>query len=206
MANPPSDEAIRSFPPVMAIDSCSIWNVLCSKTLTGAAKTNGHHFMLAEYVQYECLVKRRSSPPTQIDIDMQSRLRVELEQKIHFSSHPLDVADLSRLVGDVGTLNRIDRGEIAALALARKYGNGFMTDDYKARGLGESALGKTHVRTTPHLVGHLVYVGRLSDGDIPKIVADNTAARNPRGRIGEFINECSGHAFGMRLRKPPAAK
>ncbi len=100
---------------------------------------------------------------------MRTLLSDELAANRGFSVHRLAVADLLELVGVIGSPRRFDKGELAALALARKHRNGFLTDDRAARRVGEQAVGVALVRTTPHLVGWLVYAGHLVDGDIPTI-------------------------------------
>jgi hypothetical protein len=44
--------------------------------------------------------------------------------------------------------------------------------------VAENLIGISYVRTTPHLVGWLVYERQLTDGDIPAIISDNKAFRN----------------------------
>lgn len=199
MVDAPRDDDVRTFPPVSAIDTCSVWNILCSPTLSAAVSGRGRHFVLAEYVRYECLGKPRKNS-TEADSALCDKLKVELANSRQFSVHPLSVDDLRDLVASVGSPRRFHQGEVAALALARKLGNGFLTDDRAAQKVGESALGESRVRTTPHLVGWLVYDGQLADGDIPTIVADNKAYRTRRGFLGPFIQKCYEHAMGLRLR------
>lgn len=199
MVEAPSDDAIRSFPTISAIDTCAVWNILCSRALTIAAKSQDRHFVLADYVRYECLVKPRK-PPSDIEVAMQGRLRDELASNRHFSVHQLDVADLTELVTAIGSPRRFHRGEVAALALARKLRNGFLTDDRVARRLGESMIGNSLVRTTPHLVGWLVYAGNLTDGDIPAIIRDNKGFRGNKGHLGDFFQKSYEHAMGLLLR------
>ncbi len=198
MVDAPRDEAVLSFPAVVAIDTCAVWNILSSRTLTVAAKGQNRHFLLAEYVRYECLVKPRK--PSESGRSLRTKLREELALGRHFSAFSLAVDDLRELVASVGPIRRFHNGELAALALATKLGNGFLTDDRAARTLGENLLGASRVRTTPHLVGWLVYCRQLTDGDIPTIIADNAAFRGENGRLGGFIQKCYEHAMGLRLR------
>lgn len=200
MVSPPDDDAVRTFPMMSAIDTCSVWNILCSQKLAQAAKSGKRHFILAEYVLYECLTKPRKGNST-FEKDLQQRLRKELEDSSHFSSHNLTVEDLQTVSRHIGALRRFDRGELAALAVAHKLRNGFITDDRTARMVGESTIGKPSVRTTPHLVGWLVYSGQLSDSDIPTIIADNENFRNRYGSLGKYIQACYEHAMGLRLRE-----
>lgn len=196
MVDAPRNEAVQSFPPVNAIDTCAVWNILSSKILTAAVKGRAK-FVLAEYVRYECLTKFRKNP--EADADLRERLSRELASGEHFRTQKLEVGDLQELVASVGSVSRFHRGELAALALARRHGKGFMTDDRIARKIGEDVLGTDRVRTTPHLVGWLSYGGFLTDGDIPVIIADNHAFRGEYGKLGPFIYKCYEHAMGLRL-------
>jgi len=196
MVDAPRDGAVQSFPPIAAIDTCAVWNILSSRTLTTAARGRCH-FVLAEYVRYECLVKPWNSPESAA---LRARLSDELASGKHFAVHSLAIDDLRELVANVGKLGRFHRGELAALALARKLYSGFLTDDRTARKVGENALGLDRVRTTPHLVGWLVYGGHLTDGDIPTIITDNAALNKRYGSLGDFIQMCYQHAMGLKLR------
>ena len=200
MVSAPKDEVIQSFPAMSAIDTCAVWNILCSRTLSLATKSGNRHFILTEYVRYECLVKPRKNTSI-IETSLQDRLREELKTNTHFSTYPLTVEDLQDLARCIGAPQRFDRGELAALALAYKLRNGFITDDRAARAVGQSTIGESHVRTTPHLVGWLVYTGQLSDGDIPEIITDNENYRKGYGALGAFIQACYKHAMGLRLRE-----
>ncbi len=199
MVNLPRDECLLTFPEISTIDTCAVWNILCSKTLTIAAKCRNRHFILAEYVRYECLIKPRKNP-TNIDIELQSKLQNELTTNLHFSSYPLNIEDLREVLASVGSVQRFHRGELAALALARKLKHSFVTDDGTARNVAERLLGTSCVRTTPHLVGWLVYKAQLTDGDIPIIISENKDFRKNNGFLGEFIQSCYEHAMGLRLR------
>ncbi|SDF03493.1 hypothetical protein [Rhodospira trueperi] len=196
MVDAPRDEAVQSFPTIAAIDTCAVWNILCSQTLTAAVRGRCH-FILAEYIRYECLLKRWKSPESAA---LRTRLSGELASGKHFTVHSLEIDDLRELAANVGALGRFDYGELAALALARKLQSGFLTDDRAARRIGESTIGANRVRTTPHLVGWLVYDGHLTDGDIPTIIADNASLNKRYGSLGEFIQVCYEHAMGLKLR------
>ena len=196
MVDAPRDEAVQSFPSTAAIDTCTVWNILSSKALLVAARGRCH-FILAEYVKYECLVK----PRKKLDAQLQARLSEELAAGKYFSAHPLSIEDLRDLATSVGKVRCFHQGELATLALARKLGNGFLTDDKAARRVGENTIGISRVRTTPHLVGWLIYQGHLSDGDIPTIIADNAALNTHYGQLGEYIQKCYKHAMGLRLRE-----
>ncbi|MDK9721980.1 MAG: hypothetical protein OEL53_12440 [Rhodospirillales bacterium] len=198
MVNPPPDEMISSFPFVLSIDTCSVWNVLCSKTLHIAARIKGRHFVLAEYVRYECLVKPSSRTDLQ---ELRTRLQNELGSKGCFSVQPLTVDDLVALSRTPKAVRRLHHGELAAIALAQKLQNGFLTDDQNARQNAAGALGNSRVRTTSHLVGWLVYEGQLSDGDIPTIINEHKAFEQEKAHLEPYIQSCYEHAMGLRLRE-----
>lgn len=200
MVDPPPDGAIRSFPMITAIDTCAVWNILCSRTLTAATKSQNRCFVLADYVRYECLVKPRRTT-SDIEEGMQNQLLDELAGNRCFSVHQLEVADLLDLVNAVGSPRKFHKGELAALAVARKLRSGFMTDDRVAKRIGKTAIGDASVRTTPHLVGWLVYIGELVDGDISRIISDNKCFRGHNLHLGNFMQQCYEHAMGLRLRE-----
>lgn len=205
MPKPPADHFITSFPMVSTVDCCSVWNIICSQTLALAAKLHGHHFILADYVRYECLVKPRSAI-TPLGAALREKLQGELSSGKFFSVAAVSVEDLREVAAHVGQTKAFHQGEFAALALANKLGNGFITDDQRARSVGERVLGVSRVRTTPHLVGWLVYIGRLTDSDVPQVISDNTEFSESAfyaawGRLAEFIRVCYEHAMGLRLRE-----
>lgn len=196
MVDAPRDDALRSFSNMASIDTCAVWNILCSPTLTNAIKGKCH-FLLAQYVRHECLVKPRKN--REFHAELAAKLREELESSKHFSVHTLTIEDLRDTAAVIGNVKRFHSGELAALALARKLVKGFVTDDRTARRVAEDKLGSDRVRTTPHLVGLLVYHGHLRDGDIPDIIAANRALNVRYGSLEEYIRKCYEHAMGMRL-------
>lgn len=197
MVKPPPDEAILTFPTTSAIDSCAVSNLLCSRRLVSAASRRNRHFVLAEYVRYECLVRRRSRP-TSADAEAMGRLKGELDAKKNFSTMALDVNEL-REVARLREIKRLGHGELASMVLARRLRLGLMTEDAGARRLVERASPDIPVRTTSHLVGWLVWEGELSDGDIGPIKDDNLSLRGENGWIGKYIQACHEHAQMLRL-------
>jgi len=197
MISPPPDEAIRTFPRISAIDTCSVSNLLSSRLLFGSATARGLHFLLVEYVFYECLVKRRTKP-NPYDDQMMVKLRDEIAAGKHFSRISLTVDDL-QAIARLQAIKQLGRGELACIALASKVRAGFMTDDGGARRLARSAFSDMQVRTTAHLAGWLVYGGHLSDTDILKVIADNSEFRG-NGHIGGYLRACYEHAQMLRLK------
>ncbi len=200
MVDAPPDEAIQTFPQILVTDTCAVWNVLCSRTLTNAARGKQRYFVLADYVRYECLFKPRRTA-SNMEKGLQGQLRDQLADSRCFSVYQLEIEDLLELVRVVDSPRRFDKGELAALALAMKLRKGFLTDDRAAKKIGEKVIGANFVRTTPHLVGWLVFVGQLSDGDIPGIIRDNKAFRGEKAHLGDFFEKCYEHALGLLLRE-----
>lgn len=199
MISPPPDYAVSSFPNLSAIDSCSVSNLTCSALLLEATKQAGLCFVLAEFVRFECLVKKRSANS---DADRQAMVRLarELDAGVHFTVSRLSVDDL-REVARLRTVRRLGLGELAAMVLARKIRGGLVTDDRGARTLVGVEYGEIETRTVPHLVGWLIYSSRLGDNDVQIVVTDNKILRGDRGNIGNFIMTCYNHARMLQLKQ-----
>ena len=199
MVKAPPDAAISSFPQVLSIDTCSVWNLLRSKKLTSATINRGLHFLLSDYVRYECLAKKRKSK-SKIENDLKKSLEEAISDKKTFSVRQIDIADLSSLAKSMSETQRFGKGEIAAIALAQKMRSGFMTDDRAARKLASSTIGTERTRTTSHLVGWLVFSDKIIDGDVSIIIDDNKKFRGASGHIGLYIKECYNHAMMLKLK------
>lgn len=188
---------VRAFAPVSAIDTCSIWNLLSSKRLLAAARARQRWFLVADYVRYEALVQPRTRP-TNGELALQADFRSKLEQQNGFDLAPMSVSDL-QAVANLPEVRRLGRGEIAAMALARKMRVGFVSDDQGARKAAPS-VGAEPAQTIPHLFGWLLYDGQLSDGDVPVVIAEHEAniAEN-RGRLSTFLTATYHEACRCRL-------
>lgn len=191
---------VREFAQTNAIDTCAIWNVLSSACLTSAAFSKQRWFVVADYVRYEALDRPRTNPEPS-ELELQRKFRQRLERTQGFSGQSISLSDL-QAVATIPAVSRLGRGEIAALALARKMRIGFMTDDQKAReGSVEVDAGPAH--TTPHLLGWLIYDGGLGDGDIPTVIAEHEACV-PKGRLTKFFREAYEEACRRRLIRDQA--
>ena len=164
---------VTAFAQFNAIDTCAIWNVLSSDRLASAAVGRTRWFVVTDYVRYEALERRRTDPEP-CELELQDKLRRRLGKGQGFSSHSVSLEDL-QAVADLPEISRLGKGEIAALALARRMRMGFMTDDQKAR-LEADRIGAGPTHTTPHLLGWLVYDGALGDSDIGTVLAEHEAA------------------------------
>ncbi|MEA5549715.1 hypothetical protein VB713_01755 [Anabaena cylindrica UHCC 0172] len=158
------------------IDTCAIWNILASKLLYATAQNAGCNFICTYFVYYECLHKTRKNPK-QEEIDLQNRFREEYKNG-KFQYQHLTIEDLQ----DVEILQRrmnIDKGELASIAYAKKTGKAFLTDDQKARKLAANFLTAKMVQTTPHLLGWLLFITYLSDGDLQTIINEHQKLDRP---------------------------
>jgi hypothetical protein len=157
-------------------DTCAVWNVLSSRVLHGSCINSGFEFALTVFVLYECLHKPRKEV-TEEDARLQDRLRTA-RAKGQFKSYELSIEDLQ----DVAILEqrkRLSKGELASMAFARRVNLSFQTDDQGARKLASSVLGPDRVQTTPHVLGWLVFSGRLGDGDLSGIVEEHESFERP---------------------------
>src|SRR5258708_14274039 len=88
------------FYPHSVTDTCSVWNVLSSKTLYDASRNANCHFACTAYVAYECLVKPRKSP-SEADTILRNRL-VRARESGQFREFHLTIDELE----DVAVLER----------------------------------------------------------------------------------------------------
>ncbi|MGE3777997.1 MAG: hypothetical protein AB7F89_12485 [Pirellulaceae bacterium] len=193
---------VRQFAQTNAIDTCAIWNVLSSARLTSAALGKQRWFVVADYVRYEALERPRTSPEPS-ELELQEKFRQRLERTQGFSRQSISMSDL-QAVANIPVVSRLGRGEIAALALARKMRIGFMTDDQKARaGAPEVGAGPAH--TTPHLLGWLIYDGALGDGDVGIVIVEHEGCvPNKNGQLTKFFKAAYEEACRCRLARDHA--
>jgi predicted nucleic acid-binding protein len=173
-------------------DTCSIWNLLSSKTLLSIARQVGCDFLLTEYVVYECLVKPRSSEGAQ-EAALKSSLVAERTAG-RFSTYRLSVEDLQDL-SRLHQIRRLGRGELTSIVLAEKFRIAFLTDDKAARKLGNTVLGSDRTQTVPHLVAWLTYEGHILDGEKAAIVQEHAQMGRPLAKHIE-----NGHLMGLQAR------
>ncbi|WP_137125677.1 type II toxin-antitoxin system VapC family toxin [Roseomonas sp. HF4] len=193
---------VRDFAPVSAIDTCSIWNLLSSPYLLRAALRKGRWFVAAGYVRYEALEKPRTRP-TSPELTMQDEFRRRLAERQGFSEEPMTLEDL-QAVAARPEVRKLGRGEIAALALARKLRSAVLTDDRGAR-RAAPRVGVEPAQTTPHLLGWLLYEGELTDGDVSVIIAEHEARiEATRGRLTVYLRRIHVEAYRCRLLRDGA--
>lgn len=151
---------------VNVVDTCAVWNVLSSLRLYGAAREAGCHFCVTAFVQYECLIKRRSAIK-ESDKSLMDRLRKE-QRAGAFRMDTSTIDDLQRLA-ELEQRKKLGKGELSSIAFAMKIGQAVMTDDQKARKLAEEVRHPL-VQTTPHLYAWLIFTARLSEADKGSII------------------------------------
>lgn len=161
---------VRKFHPHNIIDSCAIQNVLSSLTLYSASLQARCGFICTGFVHYECVVKARNNLTLE-DKEIQKRFAKAVDRgEVQINS--LDIEDLQ----DIQMLEnrkKLGMGELSSIAVAKKYGQVFMTDDMKARKLGTAILGIERVQTTPQLFGWLIFGNYLLDSDKVKVIEEH---------------------------------
>lgn len=193
---------VRTFAPISAIDTCSIWNVLSSPLLLRTALRKGRSFAVAGFVHYEALVKPRTKP-TAAELAMQGELRQRLADGQGFTEAPMAVDDL-QAVATIPEVRKLGRGEIAALALARKLRSAILTEDRGARKAAPK-IGVGQAQTTPQLLGWLLYEGELTDGDVTVIISEHEARiEENRGRLTVYLRRSHAEAYRCRLLRDRA--
>ncbi|MDR1013310.1 MAG: hypothetical protein LBL38_03520 [Lactobacillales bacterium] len=176
-----------------ALDTCSVWNVLSSNTIFSKAKEAGVTFCCTKYVEYECLIKKRTKP-TIFDINLQKYLR-ELLLQGEFSSYELSLEDLQEQEV-LSSRKRLGLGELSTLAFVKGKMLAFMSDDQKARKFASEILSSGFIQTTPHLVSWLAFCGHISESDKIAIIKDH---EKNGGNISKYLE--GGYAFGCQCRQ-----
>jgi len=157
-------------------DTCSIWNILSSRVLYGAAQVANCSFCCTTFVLYECLYKRRS---TEVESDRELKARMKKEHDDNrIMACDLDVADLQG-VEILENRRKLSKGELSSIVFAKKTQQAFMTDDQKARKLAQTELAADRVQTTPHLLGWLLFERRITDGDKDEIIKQHKELDRP---------------------------
>lgn len=194
---------VSVFAPISAIDTCSVWNLLSSKMLLGAALRKGRGFAVAAYVRYEALEKSRKKPTSTAELAMQSEFRRHLTEGRSFTEVPMSVADL-QAVASLPEVQKLGRGEVAALALARRLRAAILTEDQGARKAAPN-VGAGSAQTTPQLLGWLLYEGELTDGDVAVIISEHEASvEENRGRLTAYFRAIHVEACRCRLLRDGA--
>jgi hypothetical protein len=193
---------VRTFAPISAIDTCSIWNLLSSPLLLATALRKGRSFAVAGYVRHEALEKPRTKP-TAAELAMQGEFKRRLSNGQGFTEVPMALADL-QAVATLPESRKLGSGEIAALALARTLRSAILTEDRGARKAAPRA-GVGQAQTTPQLLGWLFYEGELTDGDVTVIISQHEErVEENRGRLTAYLRRIHVEACRCRLLRDGA--
>jgi hypothetical protein len=165
-----------AFHRISIADSCSIWNVLSSRLLWSRAKQAACHFSCTQFVLYECLFKSRKVR-TPADDELKRRLARELGSAGITAVH-LELEDLQG-VEILARRRNLGKGELSALAFARRTGQAILTDDQKARRLAEEVLTSQYVQTVPHLAAWLLYEGHIGDSEFDDLISEHESLKRP---------------------------
>lgn len=176
-------------------DTCSVWNILSSKTLYAASVHAKCIFSCTLFVMYECLFKPRKYVNNH-EIRLKNRLKKE-QKNGNFVAYKIDIEDLQ----DVFLLEKrqqLSKGELSSIVFAKKTRQAFLTDDQSARKLAESFMEKTLVQTTPHLYGWLVYSNYLNDSDKEEVIREHVEMRRP---LKKYFEEMHLKALECKLQE-----
>lgn len=158
----------RQFSKWLVVDSCSIWNMLSSQKLYGAANSTDREFNTTSTVLYECLYKPRKSSSEKFE-EIKRRLRAARDGG-GFVARDCDLEDLEQIRHQLPS--GLSSGEISCIASAKKSEIAVMTDDRQARHSAESHV-QLVVETTPKLYAWLQYEGHLTEGDHSDVVKEH---------------------------------
>jgi hypothetical protein len=181
-----------SFYPYNVTDTCAVWNLLSSRVLYSRAMNAGCTFILTYFVRYECLLKPRSNQKDS-DKELQDRLSNEIKSG-KFRTFHLDIDDLND-IQILQSRKKLSKGELSSIAYAKKIGQGFLTDDQKARKLATVMLENKMVQTTPHLFGWLFFKNCLSDSEKEMIIKEHESLG---GALKEYFEKMYFEALRCR--------
>ncbi|MGP6422122.1 hypothetical protein ACTZGP_25510 [Pseudomonas putida] len=187
----------RSFSNLVAVDTCSVWNILSAKKLSLAAFSSGVHFIITPMVNYECLFKKRNHP-TEEQSTLKERLNLALSKK-QISIQHCDLKDLITIA--LKAPKKLSSGELSCIAMSYNLSTvSIMTDEWLARKFSEEKL-YLRVETTPKLYGWLHYNLKLNDSDHADIVKEHESFE--RRPLTKFFNEAYETALQYRVRISP---
>lgn len=183
---------VTNFHRINATDTCAVWNILSSTTLYQTAKQANVSFCITPFIQYECVIKKRSRVKPE-DLELQKRF-LRCSQSGDFTLCQVQLEDLliPALLRDGG---RIGKGEVSVIALAYRTRQAVLTDDQRARRVAADSAVSVVVQTTPHLLGWLVFTGHLLDNDV-KLVSEEH--KRMGGPLEKFFQEVNMHALRAR--------
>lgn len=156
------------------IDTCSIWNTLCSELLFNKIKQKISNFFVSKFVIYECLYKKRRQE-NKMDKRLQIKFRSEKDRG-YFIPHPIEISDLQQ-IEILRNRNKLGYGEISSIILAQKTKQAFTSDDRNARKLAEKAINPKKIQRTAHLIGWLYFQELINEKEMKLIFNDINNSR-----------------------------
>lgn len=187
------------FHRVNVTDTCAVWNVLSSEVLFRRALTAGCDFCCTAYVEYETLVRRRTTNGPAQD-ELRNRL-LRARELGCFKAHTISVQDLTE-IARLQVRKRLGMGELSSIAFAQRIGQALLTDDRRARRLAADALGPQRAQSSPHLLAWLYYAGHMSDGDVSTAIAQHEEVERPLRPHFLAAHELACRARLMDARRP----
>lgn len=187
---------VSTFTLVNVVDTCAVWNLLSSKLLYSSSKAERCDFCITSFVQYECLNKQRSRPSSAAELELINRLQSE-KSSGSFMTVQCDIEDL-QAISMLERRRKLGKGELSSIAFAMKAGLAVMTDDQRARRLAKE-VGLASTQTTPHLLGWLVFKGRLCDHDKKRVIDQHVEMDGP---LEPHFERAYILALEMRLNTP----
>lgn len=176
-----------------SIDTCAIWNILSARKLCAAVFESGVEIWATKFVLYEALDKPRKNND-EAQQELRSRLRKCLSNKMVKYAN-IDIDDL-KTVEALESRKKLGKGELAAIAFAKKFTLAFLTDDQKARKLAQKYLGIQYDQTVPKLFGWLVFEGMVLDSDKEDIIKEHEQFG---GNLARFFRQCFDDAMLLKL-------
>lgn len=182
-----------SFSAASVVDTCSIWNILSSRTLCRATFSANRSFCITPMVLYECLYKPRSTVTPQQE-ELKNRLVAARNQQ----KFPIQKCELEDLISVMQSApRRLGSGELSCIAAAYRIRSiAFMTEDKAARKFAVNTLGIS-IETTPKLYAWLHFHRHLIDDDHRKVIQEHESFESRP--LTQFFNQAYEEAQRCRL-------
>ena len=165
------------FNKINVTDTCSVWNIISSRTLYKWAKTQSVDFICTKFVIYECLYKPRKMT-TDCEAELCEILQEIITKNNDFPSYDISLEDLQHY--DVlKKRKKLGKGELSSIIFAKKIQQALLTDDQEARKLGDAFLAPNVTQTTPHLLSWLMYNRIINDEDFDVVIEEHSNYNRP---------------------------
>jgi predicted nucleic acid-binding protein len=152
------------------IDTCSIWNLLASKSFYGTARAVGCRFSCTQFVVYECLRRPHSTTLSVQEEELRESFRKE-NQSGAIKDYKISIQDL-QTVEILENRKRLGKGELSAIVFAIRTRQAFLSDDKGAIKLALTELSQNLVQSTTLLFAWLFFHGHLADPQKEQIILE----------------------------------